>query len=95
MYERNGDYLSLQYGGSIAHKSRIISSSSSSNIEFITSIKRHFNNTFNDQYKQHQIDLFLGKFNASKFKQHIWESQSLILHNPNLDFLGPRINNLT
>jgi hypothetical protein len=74
LYERMGDYLSLQYGGSIAHKSKIYATST--NIEFITSIKRHFNNSFNDQYKQNQIDLFLGLCNPKKMKQHLWEKLS-------------------
>ena len=47
MYQRNGDLLSLQYGGSIAHKQN-----TSHTFEFMTSIKRHYNNSFTDQEKQ-------------------------------------------
>lgn len=49
MYQRNGDLLSLQYGGSIAHKQN-----DSHRFEFMTSIKRHLNNNLSDQDKQVQ-----------------------------------------
>ncbi len=53
MYQRNGDLLSLQYGGSIAHKQN-----TSHTFEFMTSIKRHYNNSFTDQEKQVKFKLY-------------------------------------
>ena len=57
MYQRNGDLLSLQYGGSIAHKQN-----TSHTFEFMTSIKRHYNNSFTDQEKQVLYYLIYNSF---------------------------------
>ena len=53
MYQRQGDVLSIQYGGSITHKQTDINESHT--FEFMTSIKRHFSNSFTDNYKQVSI----------------------------------------
>ncbi len=53
MYERMGDMLSIQYGGSIAHKQSCMKKTEKhKTFEFMTSIKRHLNNSFTDYYKQ-------------------------------------------
>lgn len=83
MYERMGDYISLQYGGSIAHKQAIVSATPKKRkLEFLTSIKRHLNNSFTDQFKQHCISLFLGDFVPEVGKPQIWDTTSNIIHQP-------------
>jgi hypothetical protein len=54
-YEKLGDKLSLQYGGSIAHHSSLHKGKGffrNSIPELITSVKRHWANNFSDSYKQ-------------------------------------------
>ncbi|CAD8126962.1 unnamed protein product [Paramecium sonneborni] len=58
MYEQLGDFVSQQYGSSLAHKQNI--GQKSKRIELFTSLKRHYNNNIEDPQKQYQIDLFLG-----------------------------------
>lgn len=84
MYERMGDLLSIQYGGSIAHKQNILkmSSEKKQTFEFMTSIKRHLNNSFTDHYKQQTIDLFLKLFVPKQNTLHIWEQQQYITFYP-------------
>eukprot|EP00922_Rhytidocystis_sp_ex-Travisia-forbesii_P020581 GHVS01030256.1.p1 GENE.GHVS01030256.1~~GHVS01030256.1.p1 ORF type:complete len:552 (+),score=137.83 GHVS01030256.1:133-1788(+) len=62
LYDLLGDHLSLQYGGSITHKKftrerpRMMKHSK----ELLTSITRHYTNTFADSERQNATNLFLG-----------------------------------
>jgi hypothetical protein len=78
-----GDVISLQYGGSIAHKSALASQGSSKQLEFVTSIKRYYSNTFIDQNKQNAINLFLGIHKAVPKATPIWEITNPIVLVPN------------
>ena len=86
MYQINGDHLSLQYGGSIAHKQN-----ESHNFEFVTSIKRHISNNLNDQEKQQAIDLFLRAFIPKIEGPHIWETTNNISFFPDNEKLTPEM----
>ena len=88
MYGRMGDIISLQYGGSIAHKTNLQSSKSTkSQLEFVTSIKRYYNNTFVDQNKQNAINLFLGVHKTDPDSVPIWEVNNPIVLTPNFPLL--------
>ncbi|KRX00400.1 hypothetical protein PPERSA_03621 [Pseudocohnilembus persalinus] len=65
MYEQMGDFISLQYGSSIAHKQQI-KENQKKRFELLTSIQRHFRNNFSDSSRQQQMDLFLGNFLPQK-----------------------------
>lgn len=62
LYELLGDHFSLQYGGSITHKKftaerpRMMKHSK----ELLTSITRHYTNSFADSEKQHATNILLG-----------------------------------
>ena len=79
-----GDEISLQYGGSIAHKSRLNKKKSifkGALPELWTSVKRHWANNFSDASKQGAINLFLGMYNPSENKTALWDlDNDIILH---------------
>jgi hypothetical protein len=50
-YEELGDLISIQYGSSLAHKQKV-SQTKTKKLEFLTSIKRHFNNNITDSDRQ-------------------------------------------
>ena len=58
MFESLGDRIAQQYGGSQAHKKGGVAPTS----ELLTSIRRYYNNSFNDRPKQDAMNLFLGWF---------------------------------
>jgi len=88
MYGRMGDVISLQYGGSIAHKANLQSGKSAKGqLEFVTSIKRYYNNTFVDQNKQNAINLFLGVHKVEPYSTPIWEVNNQIVLTPNFPFI--------
>lgn len=78
-YIRMGHELSTQYAGSLAHKQFIKDNRSSINkfmdkcSEIFNTVKRYFNNSFNDQHKQATINLFLGKYKVNSGLPNIWE----------------------
>ncbi|KAI4377032.1 hypothetical protein MLD38_014727 [Melastoma candidum] len=80
-YERMGDTLSHQYGGSAAHN-KIFSERRGQwkpaiqSQEFFRTLQRYYNNAYMDTMKQDAIDLFLGNFQAEKDKPALWESDS-------------------
>lgn len=86
MYQRNGDLLSLQYGGSIAHKQN-----DSHTFEFMTSIKRHISNNVTDQEKQQAIDLFLRTIVPKPEGPYIWEIGNTISFIPDNEKLSAEI----
>ncbi|KNE54674.1 hypothetical protein AMAG_00631 [Allomyces macrogynus ATCC 38327] len=65
LYERHGDAIALQYGGSAlvntmrTYRDRNLSTQSRDMIE---TLKRYYNNSFTDAEKQDAIDIFLGVF---------------------------------
>eukprot|EP00927_Polykrikos_kofoidii_P049683 TRINITY_DN4370_c0_g1_i3.p1 TRINITY_DN4370_c0_g1~~TRINITY_DN4370_c0_g1_i3.p1 ORF type:complete len:1330 (+),score=167.43 TRINITY_DN4370_c0_g1_i3:102-4091(+) len=76
LYDLMGDHLALQYAGSVAHKKfqllgsrpRMITSSK----ELITSIHRHYHNSFTDIEKQASLNLFLGVYKPREHPR-LWE----------------------
>ena len=92
LYKQMGNELSFQYGGSLAHKQNIKDEKNSKFnklvgkvYEFVTTTKRYFNNTYNDQKKQNAYNLFLGKYKIDRDKDknqiEIWDMiNDLSLH---------------
>jgi hypothetical protein len=80
LYEEMGDLISIQYGSSLAHKQKI-QKSTESRFEFLTSIKRHWNNIFKDEDRQVQLDVFLGCKTDPDGPQ-IWDVKPAIEHYP-------------
>ncbi len=77
MYAEMGDRISLQYGGSEAHK-KIYGARSA----LLTNIKRYYSNAFTDQVKQDAMNIFLGKFQPLKSSIPLWEMDGdFMLHN--------------
>ncbi len=97
LYSVLGDKISLQYGGSEAHKkvssrSAIVGSNLLNSVsplqhpnkhkELLTSIRRYYSNAFTDRVKQDAINLFLGYFVPSEHQLPLWELESdFYLHN--------------
>eukprot|EP01025_Chloroclados_australasicus_P040698 TRINITY_DN4265_c1_g1_i1.p1 TRINITY_DN4265_c1_g1~~TRINITY_DN4265_c1_g1_i1.p1 ORF type:complete len:904 (-),score=70.58 TRINITY_DN4265_c1_g1_i1:1912-4623(-) len=78
MYERVGNALSQQYGGSNAH-SKVFSKqrgeqwSRTKLKDMFVSMRRYYSNTLVDPDKQDGIDLFLGNYVPQIDRPHIWE----------------------
>eukprot|EP00516_Mucochytrium_quahogii_P003421 CAMPEP_0203756672 /NCGR_PEP_ID=MMETSP0098-20131031/9906_1 /ASSEMBLY_ACC=CAM_ASM_000208 /TAXON_ID=96639 /ORGANISM=" , Strain NY0313808BC1" /LENGTH=1028 /DNA_ID=CAMNT_0050648633 /DNA_START=519 /DNA_END=3602 /DNA_ORIENTATION=- len=74
MYEELGDRISLQYGGSDAHRKggKLMSHASSSSRQqaFYTSLKRFYSNAFTDHAKQDAINVFLGMYRPEHHKKN-------------------------
>jgi hypothetical protein len=99
MYERMGDVLALQYGGSHMHRQMkkdqtktvslapvLFTKQSQPNKpkEMLVSLMRHYQNSFQDNGKQDAINLFLGLFKPQA-ELHIWDLvNDYYLHNPSL-----------
>jgi len=81
IYERMGDCLAMQYGGSEMHRSMKkdrdktqtmgpvlyrSKTSVSKSKEVYVSIMRHYSNTFQDKERQDAMNLFLGRFTPSR-----------------------------
>lgn len=85
LYSTVGDALSLQYGGSEAHKNVKNGPGNESNVkhrELLTSIRRYYSNSFTDMVKQDAINLFLGHFQPEIDQLPLWELDSdYYLHN--------------
>eukprot|EP00803_Ostreobium_quekettii_P002349 evm.model.scf_47.9 EVM.evm.TU.scf_47.9 scf_47:105431-123826(-) len=83
MYEKMGDRIALQYGGSEAHgtffhRMRGASEVGAQTKEAVTTIKRFYNNAVTDDAKQKQqaINLFLGNFQPHPDKLALWELET-------------------
>ncbi|KAG2610094.1 hypothetical protein PVAP13_4KG096400 [Panicum virgatum] len=80
-YERMGDTLALQYGGSAAHN-KIFSAKRGhlkfaiQSQEFFRTLQRYYSNAYMDAYKQAAINLFLGYFEPQVGKPALWEPES-------------------
>ncbi|XP_010535792.1 PREDICTED: phosphoinositide phosphatase SAC4-like isoform X2 [Tarenaya hassleriana] len=77
-YERMGDTLAQQYGGSAAHN-KVFSErrgqwrAATQSQEFFRTLQRYYNNAYMDIDKQDAINLFLGNFLPEQGKPAIWE----------------------
>ncbi|KAI9999028.1 hypothetical protein PInf_003707 [Phytophthora infestans] len=84
LYSLMGDAISMQYGGSEAHKN-VKNSAARENVkhrELLTSIRRYYSNSFTDTAKQDAINIFLGHFVPSEDSPPLWELDSdYYLHN--------------
>ncbi|GFZ08158.1 phosphoinositide phosphatase family protein [Actinidia rufa] len=81
LYERMGDTLALQYGGSAAHN-KIFSQrrgqwkAATQSQEFFRTLQRYYNNAYMDAEKQDAINVFLGHFQPQQGKPALWELDS-------------------
>ncbi|KAG2717798.1 hypothetical protein I3843_03G190900 [Carya illinoinensis] len=80
-YERMGDTLAHQYGGSAAHN-KIFSErrgqwkAATQSQEFFRTLQRYYSNAYMDSEKQDAIDVFLGHFQPQPGKPALWELDS-------------------
>ncbi|GLD92775.1 hypothetical protein PINS_up001354 [Pythium insidiosum] len=84
LYSAVGDAISMQYGGSEAHKN-VKNSGGRENVkhrELLTSIRRYYSNSFTDMAKQDAINVFLGHYVPREGEPPLWELESdYYLHN--------------
>ncbi|KAJ4952223.1 hypothetical protein NE237_029055 [Protea cynaroides] len=77
-YERMGDTLAHQYGGSAAHN-KIFSErrgqwkAATQSQEFFRTLQRYYSNAYMDAEKQDAINVFLGHFQPQEGKLALWE----------------------
>ncbi|KAG8376273.1 hypothetical protein BUALT_Bualt09G0046100 [Buddleja alternifolia] len=77
-YERMGDTLAHQYGGSAAHN-KIFSErrgqwkAATQSQEFFRTLQRYYSNAYMDAQKQNAINIFLGDFQPQPGKPDVWE----------------------
>ncbi|KAF7837592.1 phosphoinositide phosphatase SAC3 isoform X2 [Senna tora] len=80
-YERMGDTLAHQYGGSAAHN-KIFSErrgqwrAATESQEFFRTLQRYYSNAYMDAEKQDAINVFLGHFQPQQGKPALWELDS-------------------
>ncbi|KAL9376592.1 hypothetical protein Peur_030712 [Populus x canadensis] len=85
-YERMGDTLAHQYGGSAAHN-KIFSErrgqwkAATQSQEFFRTLQRYYSNAYMDAEKQDAINVFLGHFQPQQGKPALWELDSDQHHN--------------
>ncbi|XP_058108735.1 phosphoinositide phosphatase SAC3-like isoform X2 [Magnolia sinica] len=85
-YERMGDTLAHQYGGSAAHN-KIFSErrgqwkAATQSQEFFRTLQRYYSNACMDAEKQDAINVFLGHFQPQQGKPALWELDSDQHHN--------------
>lgn len=78
LYERMGDTLAHQYGGSAAHN-KIFSQrrgqwkAATQSQEFFRTLQRYYSNAYMDAEKQSAINVFLGHFKPLDGKPEVWE----------------------
>ncbi|CAA7041761.1 unnamed protein product [Microthlaspi erraticum] len=86
LYERMGDTLAHQYGGSAAHN-KVFSErrgqwrAATQSQEFLRTLQRYYNNAYMDADKQDAINIFLGTFQPQQGMPAIWELGSNSLSN--------------
>lgn len=87
LYERMGDTLAHQYGGSAAHN-KIFSErrgqwrAATQSQEFFRTLQRFYSNAYMDAEKQDAINVFLGHFQPQQGKPALWELNSDQHYNP-------------
>ncbi|GFP97623.1 phosphoinositide phosphatase sac4 [Phtheirospermum japonicum] len=98
-YERMGDTLANQYGGSAAHN-KIFSErrgqwkAATQSQELFRTLQRYYSNAYMDAEKQNAINIFLGDFQPQPDKPDVWELDSDQHYNaerngqPNIDDIG-------
>ncbi|XP_020256948.1 phosphoinositide phosphatase SAC2-like [Asparagus officinalis] len=80
-YERMGDTLAFQYGGSAAHN-KIFSErrgqwkAATHSQEFLRTLQRYYSNAYMDAEKQDAINVFLGYYQPRQGKPALWELDS-------------------
>ncbi|KNA09861.1 hypothetical protein SOVF_149670 [Spinacia oleracea] len=80
-YEKMGDTLAHQYGGSAAHN-KIFSQrrgqwkAATQSQEFFRTLQRYYSNAYMDAQKQNAINVFLGYFQPQHDKPALWELRS-------------------
>ncbi|XP_022888769.1 phosphoinositide phosphatase SAC4-like isoform X2 [Olea europaea var. sylvestris] len=80
-YEKMGDTLAHQYGGSAAHN-KIFSArrgqwrAAIQSQEFFRTLQRYYSNAYMDVEKQNAINVFLGHFQPQPGKADVWELDS-------------------
>ncbi|GMI94942.1 suppressor of actin 4 [Hibiscus trionum] len=78
LYERMGDTLAHQYGGSAAHN-KIFSQrrgqwrAATQSQEFFRTLQRYYSNAYIDAEKQNAINVFLGYYEPQPGKPAVWE----------------------
>ncbi|XP_038990418.1 phosphoinositide phosphatase SAC3-like [Phoenix dactylifera] len=77
-YERMGDALALQYGGSTAHNKIFCErrgqwKAATQSQELLRSLQRYYSNMYIDAKKQDAINVFLGHFQPQQGKPALWE----------------------
>ncbi|PIN13540.1 hypothetical protein CDL12_13837 [Handroanthus impetiginosus] len=80
-YERMGDTLAHQYGGSAAHNKifserRGHSKAAIQSQEFFRTLQRYYSNAYTDAEKQNAINVFLGNFQPQPGKPDVWELEA-------------------
>ncbi|XP_062216606.1 phosphoinositide phosphatase SAC2-like [Phragmites australis] len=80
-YERMGDTLAIQYGGSAAHNKIFCEQrgqwkAATQSQEFLRTLQRYYNNAYTDPEKQDAINVFLGHFQPHQGKPALWKLDS-------------------
>ncbi|XP_078164359.1 phosphoinositide phosphatase family protein isoform X2 [Carex rostrata] len=80
-YEKMGDTLAFQYGGSAAHNKIFCERRgqwrpATQSQEFLRTIQRYYSNAYLDFEKQDAINVFLGHFLPQQGKPALWELDS-------------------
>jgi hypothetical protein len=80
-YERMGDTLAIQYGGSAAHNKIFCEQrgqwkAATQSQEFLRTLQRYYNNAYTDPEKQDAINVFLGHFQPHQDKPALWKLDS-------------------
>ncbi|CAL4921095.1 unnamed protein product [Urochloa decumbens] len=80
-YERMGDTLAIQYGGSAAHNKIFCEQrgqwkAATQSQEFLRTLQRYYNNSYTDHDKQDAINVFLGHFQPQQGKPALWKLDS-------------------
>ncbi|XP_006649507.1 phosphoinositide phosphatase SAC2 isoform X2 [Oryza brachyantha] len=81
LYERMGDTLAIQYGGSAAHNKIFCEQrgqwkAATQSQEFLRTLQRYYNNAYTDPEKQDAINVFLGHFQPQQGKPALWKLDS-------------------
>ncbi|XP_052147570.1 phosphoinositide phosphatase SAC2 isoform X1 [Oryza glaberrima] len=80
-YERMGDTLAIQYGGSAAHNKIFCEQrgqwkAATQSQEFLRTLQRYYSNAYTDPEKQDSINVFLGHFQPQEGKPALWKLDS-------------------
>lgn len=81
IYERMGDTLALQYGGSAAHNKIFCQrrgqwKAATQSQEFFRTLQRYYSNAYMDAEKQDAINVFLGHYQPQIGRPALWELDS-------------------